>query len=386
MPLNDFGLANLPFGIVQFPDGRSGAATRIGDDVLALADVPSDVPSDVFERPSLNAFAAMGPEAWESTRHATVAHVESGDASLISVNEVVEMLPFEVGDYVDFYSSKEHATNLGRILRPNTEPLLENWTRLPVGYHGRSASLAPSNTPVHRPTGLVRDADGTVMRRRSRMLDFELEVGFFVGVGNERNAPIAPDDADRHVFGAVLVNDWSARDIQAFEYQPLGPMLGKSFLTTISTWVVPMAALRPFLCDGPAQDPEPDETLKAARPWGLDIELRAELTTASGNGSTITKTNFRHLYWSFAQQLAHLTSNGSVVRPGDLLASGTVSGSGEGEAGSMIEATWRGERPLRVGDEERGFLQDGDTVVLRGWAGDGDNRVGFGTAAGKVNA
>ena len=384
MPLSDFTVENLPFGVVQLPDGRVGAATRVGDEVLALDGVPGDVPAEVFRLPSLNDFAALGPDAWDATRVAIAAHIDSGDASLVRIDDVVEMLPFEVGDYVDFYSSKEHATNLGRILRPNTEPLLENWTRLPVGYHGRSASLAVSGTPVHRPVGLVRDADGAVIRQPSRMLDFELEVGFFVGVGNERNEPITPDDADRHVFGAVLVNDWSARDIQAFEYQPLGPMLGKSFLTTISPWVVPMAALRPFLCDGPVQDPEPDEALKAARPWGLDIELRAELTTASGNTVTVAKTNFRHLYWSFAQQLAHLTSNGSVVRPGDLLASGTVSGPSEGEAGSMIEATWRGERPMRVGDEERGFLHDGDTVVLRGWAGEGETRVGFGTATGTV--
>jgi fumarylacetoacetase len=382
MPLNDFTLANLPFGIVRFPDGSVGAATRIGDNVLALDDVE---PSEAFRQPSLNAFAAMGPDVWADTRGAIVEHLGKVELeSLPTIDDVAEMLPFEVGDYVDFYSSKEHATNLGRILRPGTEPLLENWTRLPVGYHGRSASLAPSGTPVHRPVGLVRDADGTVTRQPSRMLDFELEVGFFVGVGNERNAPIAPDDVDRHVFGAVLVNDWSARDIQAFEYQPLGPMLGKSFLTTVSPWVVPMEALRPFLCDGPPQDPEPDEVLKAARPWGLDIELRAELVTGSGISTTITKTNFRHLYWTFAQQLAHLTSNGGVVRPGDLLASGTVSGPGEGEAGSMIEATWRGERPLRIGDEERGFLHDGDTIVLRGWAGDGEDRIGFGSAAGKV--
>ena len=385
MPLTDFTLANLPFGIVEFPDGRVGAATRLADDVVAIADVAHDVPGDVFRQPSLNAFAALGPDAWDTTRSALADQLRSGNASLIPITDVVERLPFEVGDYVDFYSSKEHATNLGRILRPGTEPLLENWTRLPVGYHGRSASLAPNNTPVHRPIGLVRDADGTVTRRPSSMLDFELEVGFFVGVGNERNSPIAPDDADRHVFGAVLVNDWSARDIQAFEYQPLGPMLGKSFLTTTSTWVVPMAALRPFLCEPPHQDPEADEVLKAARPWGLDIELRAELVTATGESATISRTNFRHLYWSFAQQLAHLTSNGSVVRPGDLLASGTVSGPGEGEAGSLIEATWRGERPINVGSEVRGFLEDGDTVVLRGWAGDGDARVGFGEAAGRVS-
>ena len=385
MPLTDFSSANLPFGIVRFPGGTVGAATRIGDDVISLAGIPHDVPSDVFQQRSLNAFAALGPGAWQATRDAVTAHLQSGAVSVTPIGDVVEMLPFEVGDYVDFYSSREHATNLGRILRPGTEPLLENWTRLPVGYHGRSASLAPSDTPVHRPVGLVRDADGAVIRQPSRMLDFELEVGFFVGVGNGRNEPIAPDDADHHVFGAVLVNDWSARDIQAFEYQPLGPMLGKSFLTTISTWVVPMAALRPFICEGPVQDPEPDEFLKAARPWGLDIELSAELITSSGATATVTRTNFRHLYWSFAQQLAHLTSNGGVVRPGDLLASGTVSGPGEGEAGSLIEATWRGERPLRVGDEERGFLHDGDTVVLRGWAGDGESRVGFGTATGRVS-
>lgn len=382
--MTDFTPATLPFGIVRFPGGMAGAATRVGNHVIPLAQIPHDVPRDVFEQSSLNAFAALGPDAWAATRKVVMESIERGNPDAFPADGVVPLLPFEVGDYVDFYSSKEHATNLGRILRPGTEPLLENWTRLPVGYHGRSASLAPSGTEVHRPSGLVRESDGTVARRPTAMLDFELEVGFFVGVANERNQPIAPDDAHRHIFGAVLVNDWSARDIQAFEYQPLGPMLGKSFLTTISTWVVPMDALRPFLCDPPPQDPEPDPALRAREPWALEIELRAELSTALGNSTTVTTTNFGHLYWTFAQQLAHLTSNGSVVRPGDLIASGTVSGPGEGEAGSMIEATWRGERPLRVGDEERGFLEDGDTVTLRAWAGDGPARVEFGTATGTV--
>jgi len=357
-------------------DAGRGVVARVGSGaVVALAGLDLGVDDEVWRAPSLDRFLALGPAAWEDVtgRLATVdARPVGGPLRLV--------LPFTVADYVDFYSSRHHAENLGRLFRPDAEALLPNWTRLPVGYHGRAGTVVVSGTPVRRPTGLVPDGQGGVARRPTAALDFELEVGFVVGAGS-RGEPIAPDDADRHVFGAVLVNDWSARDIQAFEYQPLGPFLGKSFATTVGAWVVPLAALRPFLVEAPAQDPPPDAALRADRPWGLDLTLTVEL-----DGCEITRTSFAHQWWTFAQQLAHLTSNGSTTRTGDLLASGTVSGPDRRrEAGSLIEATWRGAEPIELpGGRTRTFLEDGDTVVLRGWAGDGAGRVDLGDCAGTV--
>jgi fumarylacetoacetase len=274
-------------------------------------------------------------------------------------------MPFEVGDYVDFYSSLHHATNLGRLFRPDSEPLLPNWKHLPVGYHGRSGTVVVSGTDVVRPAGLVSTGEG-VVRQPSARLDIELEVGFVVGVGSERAAPIAVDDADQHVFGVVLVNDWSARDIQAYEYQPLGPNLGKSFLTSISPWVVPLDELRGFMRPSPEQDPQPDAHLRGERDWAIDMHLEVER-----NGEVISETNFVDLYWTFAQQLAHMTSNGANVRTGDLFASGTVSGPEPGSYGSLIELGLP-------------FLADGDTVVLRGWCGEGEDRIDLGDVVGTV--
>jgi fumarylacetoacetase len=370
--VSGFSVANLPFGVAG---GR--VVTRFADRVLAVGDVVAD---PVFERPALNDFMAQGPDAWRDTRGALTQALAAPEKLAMTPAAEVELTrPFDVGDYVDFYSSLQHATNLGRLFRPDGEPLLPNWRRLPVGYHGRAGTIVVSGTPVVRPTGLI-EVEGDVVRRPAQRLDIELEVGFVVGVGNEQGRPIAVDDVDRHVFGAVLVNDWSARDIQAFEYQPLGPFLGKSFATTISPWVVPLEALRPYLVPAVAQAPEPDDGLRARRDWALDLELEVEL-----NGTTISRTNFRDLYWTFAQQLAHLTSNGASTRPGDLFASGTVSGPAPHQYGSLIELTWRGRDPITLADgSTRTFLEDGDTVVLRGWCGTGEDRVDFGEAAGTI--
>jgi fumarylacetoacetase len=367
-----FGPSTLPYGVA---DGR--VVTRLADGVVPVGDVIAD---DVFEQPSLNRFMAEGPEAWSEARRALTAFVARSDgASFTPVADVELGLPFEVADFVDFYSSLHHASNLGRLFRPGGDPLLPNWRRLPVGYHGRSGTVVRSGTTVMRPTGLVQ-TEGGVERRPAFALDIELEVGFVVGVGSERGQTIAVDDADAHVFGAVLLNDWSARDIQAFEYQPLGPFLGKSFLTSISAWVVPLEALRDFLIPAPVQEPVPDAALRGERPWAIDLELAVEL-----NGTTISRTSFADLYWTFAQQLAHLTSNGATTRTGDLFASGTVSGSEPGTCGSLIELTWRGRDPIVLNDGScRTFLEDGDTVVLRGWCGEGETRVDFGEVAGTV--
>jgi fumarylacetoacetase len=281
-------------------------------------------------------------------------------------------MPVAIGDYVDFYSSLHHAINLGRRFRPGGEPLLPNWRYLPVGYHGRSGTIVVSGTEVTRPTGLIATSGGAPKRAPTAQLDFELEVGFFVS--GSVTSRIAPDHARRHIFGAVLCNDWSARDIQSFEYQPLGPNLGKSFATTISPWIVPFGALEPYLVAPPGQDPTPDPYLRATKPWGIDLHLEVEV-----NGVTVTATNFDEMYWTFAQQLAHMTVNGATTRAGDFFASGTVSGPGPSERGSLIEQIADGTRSE--------FLQDGDTVTLRGWCGDGTStrpRVGFGTATGVI--
>ena len=345
---------NLAYGIA---DGR--VVARLRDGIVFVGDVIAD---PVFEQPSLNAFMAQGPTAWSETRALLARVVPPRDGKPA---QAAMGMPFEVADYVDFYSSIHHATNLGRLFRPDSEPLLPNWRHLPVAYHGRAGTVVVSGTPVHRPHGLVM-TEGGVVRQPSARLDIELEVGFVVGVGSAPNAPIAVDAADQHVFGVVLVNDWSARDIQAFEYQPLGPNLGKSFLTSISPWVVPLDELRPFLRAAPPQDPEPDAALRGTRDWAIDMHLAVER-----NGEVISQTNFGDLYWTFAQQLAHLTSNGASTRTGDLFASGTVSGAEPGTYGSLIE--------LGVG-----FLNDGDTIVLRGWCGDGDDRVDLGDVIGTV--
>jgi len=265
------------------------------------------------------------------------------------------------GHYVDFYASEHHATNLGRILRPGEEALPASWRHLPIGYHGRAGSIVVSGTPVPRPTGLV----GPGRREPSSRLDLELELGFLVGTGVPMGEVIAPDDADQHVFGVTLVNDWSARDIQAFEYRPLGPFAGKSFATTIAGWITPLAALP--LVDPPPQQPTPDSLLESSRPWALDIDVAWSL-----NGSEIRRTNARHLGWTFAQMLTHLTANGAGLRAGDLFASGTISGPGVGEEGSLIEAAHAGERPITLDDgTTRGWLADGDTVTLGGGWADG---------------
>ena len=377
-----FGLANLPYGVATV-GGDTQVVVRIGDSVLPVAEAAAPDHRHLFERPDLNAFLAAGPDRWADTRRRGIAHRTAPDGArpLLPVDGVAVHLPIQVRDYVDFYSSLHHATNLGKLFRPDADPLLPNWRHLPVAYHGRAGTVVRSGTPVIRPTGLV-STDGEVTRRPCAALDFELEVGFVVGPGNEPGVPIPPDDADRHVFGLVLVNDWSARDIQAFEYQPLGPFLGKSFLTTVSPWVVPLEALRHHLVPTDPQDPPPDAFFTAAHPWSLDVELAVDL-----NGTEICRTNLRHLYWTFAQQIAHLTSNGATTGPGDLFATGTVSGPTAGEQGSLIEATWRGRDPLRLADgTERTWLLDGDTLTLRGWSGGVDDQplISFGEATGTV--
>jgi fumarylacetoacetase len=351
------------FGVFSVGGGTPRVGFRVGDGVLDLAAAGL---GDVFETGSLNGFLALGRAAWEDT----LAHVDervTAGAELASLDAATMHLPFEIADYVDFYSSLEHATNLGRLFRPDAEPLLPNWRRLPVGYHGRAGTVVVSGTSVVRPRGQTKASQEEAPRfGASRRLDIELELGFVVGVGSRLGEPVPAAAFRDHVFGVVLVNDWSARDLQAWEYQPLGPFLGKSFATSIGAWVTPLALLEEHFVAAPAQEPEPLPYLRVEGDWALDVDLEVELS-----GTVVSRTNARGLYWTQPQQLAHATANGASLRTGDLFASGTISGPEPGSEGSLIELTWNGERPLRLADgSERTFLEDRDEVVLRGRAGE----------------
>ncbi|MGE5689404.1 MAG: fumarylacetoacetase [Pseudomonadota bacterium] len=359
--MSGFGADNLPYGIFSPPGGAPRVCTRVDDAVVDLSPLGAE-----FRQGTLNALMGMGRPVWETARMRVRDLVEGGLGDRHPLAAVRLHLPFAVSDYVDFYSSLEHATAMGRLFRPQGDPLLPNWRWLPIGYHGRAGTVVVSGTPIRRPWGQVKppSADAPAFRPSER-LDIELELGFVVGAGSLLGEPVPPARFRDHVFGVVLVNDWSARDVQAWEYQPLGPFLGKSFATSIGAWVTPLDALEPFRVAGPTQDPPPLPYLVADEPWNLDVELEVEL-----NGEVVSRTNARHLYWSMPQQLAHLTVNGASIRTGDLCASGTISGSEPGSEGSLIER-WRGER----------FLADGDEVVLRGLAG---GRVALGEVRGTI--
>jgi fumarylacetoacetase len=339
----------IAYGVFR-EGGRARVGARAEGGVLDLAAALGD---DVFAAPSLNPFMARGPGAWREAH----ARVREASRPVLPLEAVELSMPFEVADYVDFYSSLHHATNLGRMFRPDAEPLLPNWRHLPVGYHGRAGTVVPSGTPVRRPCGQRPGPEFGPSRR----LDIELEAGYVIGHPSRHGEPVPVERALDHVFGMVLVNDWSARDIQAWEYQPLGPFLGKSFATSISHWVVPLSELDGRRVPADPQDPEPLPYLRE-RPWAFDISLEVEL-----NGAPVARSNTRHLYWSIAQQVAHLTVNGAGLRTGDLLATGTISGPGREERGSLIELSWNGEEPIELPDGSgRSFLEDGDEVVLRG--------------------
>ncbi len=375
-----FGLDNLPYGVFSVGGGAPRVGVRLGDDVVDLAVLLDD---EVFAAPALNPFLAQGPARWAEVRARLTELLAGGapDAARHPVSAVALHLPFEVADYVDFYASEHHATNLGRLFRPDAEPLLPNWRHLPVGYHGRAGTVVVSGTDIVRPSGQRKAPDEAAPTfGPSRRLDIEAELGFVVGAGSALGEPIGVDDLAEHVFGAVLVNDWSARDIQAWEYQPLGPHLGKSFATSISPWVVPLAALEAARVPLPGQDPEPLPYLRGREAWGLDVEMVVEW-----NGEEVSRPPYRTMYWSPAQMLAHLTANGASARTGDLFASGTVSGLEQRQRGAFIELTWGGREPITVKGEERTFLLDGDEVVIRASApGAGGGRIGFGAVAGRV--
>ena len=392
-----FPAEHLPYGVFSVGSGDRRVGVRIGDSVLDLARLAETVDdldrhaAGTFARPSLNAFLARGPERWLAVRERLTELVCDPGArrrvepALVPLAAATLHLPIEVADYVDFYSSLEHATNLGRLFRPDGDPLLPNWRHLPVAYHGRAGTVVVSGTPVPRPSGQRRSGDDVVFGPSER-LDIELEVGAVVGTPSTPGRPVPVGEAADHVFGLALVNDWSARDIQAWEYQPLGPFLGKSFATTLAAWITPLDALAGCRAPGPPQQPEPLPYLRLDDDWGLAIDLSVELRPAGGTGSeVVSRTSFAGLYWRLPQQVAHLTVNGAHLRTGDLLASGTVSGAEPGSEGSLIEMTRGGAEPLAVAGVERTFLADGDEVVLRASAEVAPGvTITFAEAAGRI--
>ena len=389
-----FDIDNLPYGVFSSSGEQPRVGVRIGDHVLDLAPVaeigdPASELAAAWRTPSLNAFMAMGAESWRIARRWIIevlgdaVHRERTQPHLLPLAELTLHLPVEVADYVDFYASEHHASNVGRIFRPDQEPLLPNWKHLPVGYHGRAGTVVASSTPVVRPQGQRKaPTEDSPTFGPSRRLDIEAELGFVVGTGSALGEPVPHDAFADHVFGVVGVNDWSARDIQAWEYVPLGPFLGKSFATSVSHWVTPLEAFDAAWTDLPGQDPTPLPYLGPDRARGLDVDVEVVL-----NGEVVSRPPYRTMYWSPAQMLAHTTVNGASLRTGDLYASGTISGPEPGQRGSFLELSWGGKEPFgtEVWEGGRTFLEDGDEVVLRYTApGTGGGRIALGEVVGRV--
>ncbi|HJX98832.1 MAG TPA: fumarylacetoacetase [Chthoniobacterales bacterium] len=401
-----FPQENLPFGVFKPKNGPARIGVALGDyvvDLFALQEAghfPDLKDRQLFARNSLNDFLALGRPAWKKVREilqnllAAETPTLRDDKKLRErvfhkQSEVTMQLPVKIGDYTDFYSSYHHAHNVGTMLRGPENALMPNWKWLPVAYHGRASSVVVSGADVRRPKGQIKPPDApSPVFGPTKSLDYELEMAFLIGPGNPLGQPVPIDQAADHIFGFVLMNDWSARDIQAWEYQPLGPFLAKNFCTSISPWVVTMEALEPFRRPMPKQDPEPLPYLRAKSDFTFDIQLEARLQISKSKSShTITATNFQNLYWSVAQQLAHHTVGGCNLQPGDLLASGTISGPSEQSRGCMLELTWRGANPLKLpSGEERKWLEDGDTLSITGWCQGDGYRIGFGEVSGRVLA
>lgn len=399
-PDSDFPIQNLPFGVFRPGQGSPRVGVAIGESILDAGECVrlgylGGTAAEALQDRSLNAFLRLGPEHWSDVRRqlSRLLRSDSKDrlANVLHDASSCEMLlPAEIGDYTDFYCSVFHATNVGSMFRPDN-PLMPNYKYLPVGYHGRASSVVVSGTPVRRPSGQL-ESNGAVTFEPSRLLDYELEVGFFVGPGNQLGEPVSISEAADHIFGLCLLNDWSARDIQRWEYQPLGPFLAKSFGTSISPWIVTAEALAPFRAPAfprPEGDPPPlpyldDERDQAS--GGVDLTLEVWLKTARMTDPVrVSQGNFRDMYWTIAQMLTHHASNGCNLRPGDLIGSGTVSGREKSERGCLLELTWRGAEPLDLGGEPRKFLEDGDEVILRGYCErEGARRIGFGECRGTV--
>lgn len=401
---SDFPIQNIPFGVFQTKKKAPRVATIIGNTIIDLAELAqlgyfSDIDDKLaaaFSQSYINQFMGLGKKITNAVRNriSTIFetnnaelrdHLEHKNQVLCKVHEVELLLPVQVGDYTDFYSSREHATNVGTMFRDPENALLPNWLHLPVGYHGRASSIVVSGTNIHRPKGQQKPNDGPPVFGASRLLDFELEMAFVIGQPTKLGQSISTAEAEDYIFGLSLFNDWSARDIQKWEYIPLGPFLAKSFASTMSPWVVTLEALEPFRTEGYVQDPEVLPYLKYNGKKNYDINLEVAIQPEDGQEHVVCNSNFKHMYWTMAQQLTHHTINGCNVNVGDMCASGTISGPTPDSYGSMLEISWRGTKPVQMPDgSERKFINDKDTVIMRGWGVANGVRIGFGQANGKV--
>ncbi|GFR17019.1 fumarylacetoacetase [Trichonephila clavata] len=401
-----FSYQNLPYGIFHSPNNlRPRPGVAIGDHVLDLCAIKhlfvgpllKNV-QDVFSEESLNRFMSLGKDCWQEARKTLQSLLSADnpilrdDANLrakafVPLDVVTMHVPAKIGDYTDFYSSEEHATNVGVMFRGKDNALMPNWKYLPVGYHGRASSIVVSGTPIRRPNGQTRPDDSQPPQfGPCRLMDFELEMAFFIGTPSKLGEPINVEKAQDYIFGMVLMNDWSARDIQKWEYVPLGPFLGKNLGTTVSPWIVTMEALKPFVCDNVPQNPAPFPYLQHSDPYNFDINLEVSIRPENAIEATIiSKSNFKYMYWSMKQQLAHHTITGCNMNSGDLLASGTISGKTPDSYGSMLELSWKGTKEIiLLDDQKRRFLKDGDEVILSGYCQGDGYLVGFGTCTGKL--
>ena len=401
---SDFPIQNIPFGVFLTRDDIITIGTRIGDTAIDLGALHQlgyfegiPLTDDIFLQDTLNDFIADGRKTWRTVRNRIAEIFDANNDTLKNNNkhketilfrldEIEMKLPVQIGDYTDFYSSIEHATNVGTMFRDPDNALLPNWLHIPVGYHGRSSSIIPSGIPIHRPNGqtLPNGASEPVFGP-SRLVDFELEMAFITTDANDLGEPIPIAEAEEYIFGLVLLNDWSARDIQKWEYVPLGPFLAKNFASTISPWIVTMDALKPFRTKGPEQNPEPLPYLKQKGEKAVDIHLEVAIQPENADETIVSRSNFKYMYWSMAQQLAHHTINGCRVNSGDMMGSGTISGPTEDSFGSMLELSWGGQKPLPMNDgSERKFIQDNDTVIIRGYCQNDKVRIGFGECTSKL--
>ena len=401
---SDFPIQNIPFGVFITKDDIITIGTRIGDTVIDLGALHQlgyfkgiRLSEDVFLQDTLNDFISHGRKRWRSVRNriADLFDIENErlqnnknhrQTILFSIQDVEMLLPVDIGDYTDFYSSLEHATNVGKMFRDPDNALLPNWKHIPVAYHGRASSVVVSGTKIRRPKGqMMPKGTTTPVFGASQLLDFELETAFITTDGYRLGKSIPIEEAEEHIFGMVLMNDWSARDIQKWEYIPLGPFLGKNFATTISPWIITMDALEPFRVSSPKQDPQPLSYLTDEGNHSFDIHLQVAIKPKGSKETVVSNTNFKYLYWTMNQQLAHHTINGCNIRSGDLLGSGTISGPTEDSFGSLLELSWGGTKKIKLKDgSERKFLEDNDTVIIRGYCKNEQTRIGFGNCSGKI--
>ena len=401
---SDFPIQNIPFGVFLTKEDVITIGTRIGDYAIDLGALQQlnyfegiELTDDMFMQDTLNDFISDGKKTWRLVRNRISDifeinnpklrdNAEHREIVIFKMEDVEMQLPVLIGDYTDFYSSKEHATNVGKMFRDPENALLPNWLHIPVGYHGRSSTIIPSGIPVHRPMGqTLPNGETEPVFGSSRLVDFELETAFITTDANLMGEPIPVEEAEEHIFGMVLFNDWSARDIQKWEYVPLGPFLAKNFASSISPWIVTMDALEPFRTKGPEQSPEPLPYLKQKGEKAFDINLEVAIQPENAEETVVSRSNFKYMYWSMAQQLAHHTINGCRVNSGDMMGSGTISGPTEDSFGSMLELSWGGQKPLKMNDgSERKFINDNDTVIIRGFCQKDNLRIGFGEVSSKL--